>query len=227
MIMTRSRETGAGAPGRAGWGADGDQLANLIGSIRSVTTRRMTWSRTADVVAERLSRNLPSPDVLTHAQREGNREHAQTHLLHAEADGSFSVVALVLRPGQSTPIHDHVTWCAFGVIQGAEREERYAQGQAGHLELAAISANLVRDVDGLAPPGDIHLVRNDDVPAAISLHIYGTDVSRLGTSVRRVYGAPVRSGRVLVRPPTARRPEQATGDHARRRGPRRSRPHPA
>jgi 3-mercaptopropionate dioxygenase len=112
----------------------------------------------------------------------------------------FSVVALVLRPGQSTPIHDHVTWCAFGVIQGAEREERYVQGQDGHLELAAISANLVGDVDGLAPPGDIHLERNDDVPAAISLHIYGTDVSRLGTSVRRVYDAPIRSGRVRVRP---------------------------
>lgn len=189
-----ARDTEVGPPGLAGWSGPDDQLANLVGAVRSVTTRRLTWTRTADLVAGRLARNLPSPDVLTQAQRAGDPEQAKTHLLHAEADGSFSVVALVLRPGQSTPIHDHVTWCVFGVIQGAEREERYVVRQDGFLELAGVSVNLVADVDGLAPPGDIHLVRNEDVPAAISLHIYGTDVSRLGTSVRRVYDAPVRSG---------------------------------
>jgi predicted metal-dependent enzyme (double-stranded beta helix superfamily) len=41
------------------------------------------------------------------------------------------------------------------------------------------------------PPGDIHRVRNSgDVPA-VSLHVYGADLSRLGSSVRRVYGLPV------------------------------------
>lgn len=193
LLLTRAHEVGAAA--QAGWHGQDDQLANLIGAVRSVTTRRLAWSRTADLVAERLSRHLPSPDVLTHDQRAGCHDRCATHLLHAEADGSFSVVALVLRPGQSTPIHDHVTWCVFGVIQGAEREERYVLRRDGFLELAGTSANLVGDVDGIEPPGDIHLVRNDDVPAAISLHIYGTDVSRLGSSIRRIYDAPVRSGR--------------------------------
>ena len=183
------------APSDAGRRPDDDQLANLIGAVRSVTTRRLPWARTADLVANRLSRHLPWPDVLTHAEREGDPVAARTQLLHAEADGSFSIVALVLRPGQSTPIHDHVTWCVFGVVQGSEREERYVLREDGCLELAATSVNLAGDVDGLTPPGDIHLVRNDDVPCAISLHIYGTDVSRLGTSVRRIYNVPVRSGR--------------------------------
>jgi len=50
------------------------------------------------------------------------------HVVHTEPDGSFSVCALVWRPGQVTPIHDHVTWCVFGVLQGAEYEEIYALG---------------------------------------------------------------------------------------------------
>ena len=51
--------------------------------------------------------------------------------MHAEPDGSFSVVGLVWRPGQITPIHDHVTWCVIGVLQGAEYEELFALREAG------------------------------------------------------------------------------------------------
>jgi predicted metal-dependent enzyme (double-stranded beta helix superfamily) len=49
-------------------------------------------------------------------------------------------------------------------------------------------------VTGLAPPGDIHRVRNDGPQTAISLHIYGTDIGRLGSSVRRNYDLPVVAG---------------------------------
>ena len=41
--------------------------------------------------------------------------------LYVEPGGSFSIVALVWRPGQITRIHDHITWCVFGVIQGVEQ----------------------------------------------------------------------------------------------------------
>jgi len=169
------------------------QLGNLIGSVRSVTTRQLGWAKTADLVAERLRQHLPAPDVLTAAQRAGDPSGYSCHLLHCEADGSFSLVALVWLPGQATPVHDHVTWCVTGVIQGTEHEERYVLTKAGHLEQEGVSTNFVGDVSGLAPPGDIHRVRNAGAETAISLHIYGTDVSRLGSSVRRVYGAPVKS----------------------------------
>jgi 3-mercaptopropionate dioxygenase len=49
----------------------------------------------------------------------------------------------------------------------------------------------VGDVSGFAPPGDIHRVRNSGEDTAISIHIYGTDVSRIGSSVRRYYDQPV------------------------------------
>jgi predicted metal-dependent enzyme (double-stranded beta helix superfamily) len=38
--------------------------------------------------------------------------------------------------------------------------------------------NATADVSAFAPPGDIHRVRNAGNRTAISIHIYGTDVSR-------------------------------------------------
>jgi hypothetical protein len=35
---------------------------------------------------------------------------------------------------------------------------------------------------GFAPPGDVHRIRDTSDATAISLHIYGTDVTRIGTS---------------------------------------------
>jgi len=47
-------------------------------------------------------------------------------------------------------------------------------------------------VAGFAPPGDIHRVRNSGAGIAVSMHIYGADLSRLGSSIRRVYDLPLR-----------------------------------
>jgi hypothetical protein len=44
-----------------------------------------------------------------------------------------------------------------------------------------------RDVSGFAPPGDIHRVRNTADETALSIHVYGTDVTRVGSSARRYY----------------------------------------
>ena len=49
------------------------------------------------------------------------------------------------------------------------------------------------EVSGFAPPGDIHRVSNLGDHVAISIHLYGTDISRVGSSVRREYDLPVRA----------------------------------
>jgi predicted metal-dependent enzyme (double-stranded beta helix superfamily) len=145
----------------------------------------------AELVADQLRLRKPSPEILTAEQRCGDPGAYCCHLLHAEPDGSFSITALVWRPGQATPIHDHVAWCVAGVIQGAEREERYTLRSDGWLEQEGASVNVMGDVSALAPPGDIHRVRNAGPENAISLHIYGADIRRLGSSVRRTYDLPV------------------------------------
>ena len=159
------------------------ELAALVDGVRTAVTAHEGWSETAELVAEELRRHLPTPDVLTDEERAGSPDDYQAHPLHVEPDGSFSIVALVWRPGQVTRIHDHVTWCTFGVIQGVEHEELFD----ADLNLVGRSENHVGDVSGFAPPGDIHRVHNTGDTTAISIHIYGTDVTRIGSSARRYY----------------------------------------
>ncbi|MEH1130453.1 cysteine dioxygenase family protein [Micromonospora sp. CPCC 206061] len=159
------------------------ELATLVDGVRTAIAAHANWSDTAQLVAEQLRRHLPSPDVLTAEQRRGSPDAYRSHTLHVEPDGSFSIIALVWRPGQITRIHDHLTWCVFGVLQGVEREELFD----ADLNLVGRSDNRAGDVSGFAPPGDIHRVHNTADTTAISIHIYGTDVTRTGSSVRRYY----------------------------------------
>ncbi|HEY2549226.1 MAG TPA: cysteine dioxygenase family protein [Streptosporangiaceae bacterium] len=164
----------------------------LVTAIRGITGQHADWQQTAALVAAQLRRHLPGAEILTPGERSGSADGYVSHLLHAEPDGSFSVNALVWRPGQVTPIHDHVAWCVFGVLQGTEYEELFALRQRGTC-LAGVgsSENETGEVSGFAPPGDIHRVRNHGTGIAISLHVYGADISRLESSVRRVYDLPV------------------------------------
>lgn len=171
------------------------RMAALVQEIRTVVDRGLAPDLTAYLVGERLAPHLGAPDLLMPEQCEGSSERYRQHVLHAEPDGSFSVVALVWLPGQETAIHDHVSWCVAGVHQGEESELRYRLAPATTTSGARLVAteavvNGVGDVCGFAPPGDIHKVRNSCATKAISIHIYGADVVRLGSSVRRVYTLP-------------------------------------
>jgi 3-mercaptopropionate dioxygenase len=173
----------------------------LVAAVRAAVHSGGTWQQTADRVVHTLRDRLPrinmygvdrlSPGLLTAGQLAGDPGGYQTHLVHAEPDGSFSIVVMVWLPGQRTPVHDHVTWCCTAVLAGTEYEEVYAH-RGDHLEVVARNANPTGTVTGFAPPGDIHQVANVGHVTAVSMHVYGTDITRVGTSVRRVYDLPVR-----------------------------------
>jgi len=167
----------------------------LVRAVRAEVRRGLGGQDTADRVAAALRANLPDPAaVLPASLRRGNPAGYQSHLLYAEPDGSFSISAMVWMPGQQTTIHDHVAWCVTGVLQGREYEEIFALADGGRaLRLAARNVNPAGAVSGFAPPGDIHRVRNTGDTVAVSMHVYGADISRLGNSIRREYTLPVRA----------------------------------
>ena len=172
----------------------GTRPDSLVRAVRAEVHLALGWQQTADCVARRLRSNLPDPaDLLPPDLRRGDPACYQSHLLYAEPDGSFSIAAMVWLPGQETVIHDHVAWCVTGVLQGREYEEIFALADGGRaLALAARNVHPAGSVSGFAPPGDIHRVRNTGDTVAVSMHIYGADISRLGNSIRREYTLPVR-----------------------------------
>ena len=172
----------------------------LAAAIRGAVRSGGTWQQTADRVVAALRGRLPGPGLLSARQLAGDPAGYQTHLVHAEPDGSFSVVVMVWLPGQRTPVHDHLTWCVTAVLRGTEYEEVFrlvpggaaGRGRGDRLEAVARHANPAGTVSGFAPPGDIHQVTNIGDAVAVSMHVYGTDITRVGSSVRRVYDLPLR-----------------------------------
>ena len=98
-------------------------LTDLVPAVRQAIDVRTGWTGTAELVADQLRAHLPGPEILTPEQRLGRPDQVAGHLLHTEPDGAFSILGLVWRPGQTTRIHDHITWCVLGVIQGTQVED--------------------------------------------------------------------------------------------------------
>jgi 3-mercaptopropionate dioxygenase len=165
--------------------------APLTAAIRREVYAGGSWQDTADRVAAVLRRGLPAAARLAPGRLAGDPSGYRTCLVHAEHDGSFSIVLMVMRPGQRTPVHDHLTWCVSAVLQGTEYEEIFAL-RDGYLEVIARNRNEAGTVNGFAPPGDIHQVRHDGTGIAISMHVYGTDIARVASSIRREYPLPIR-----------------------------------
>jgi predicted metal-dependent enzyme (double-stranded beta helix superfamily) len=113
------------------------------------------------------------------------------HVVHVHPEGRYSIVALVWRPGQATPIHDHCCWCVVGVWQGIERVSTFDLRRDGNgLRLVPRGTTITGpgDVSVLVPPDeDIHRVENGGAGIAISLHVYGDDIAVRGSSINRIF----------------------------------------
>lgn len=179
-----------------------DRWPKFLQDVRIAADQAVGAEAAAAQVADAVRANLPAPEILTPQQLVGLPARYSQVVLHVEPTGVFSVVALVWRPGQVTPIHDHVSWCVIAVLRGGELETRYvlrrSQG-ATYLEQSETLENPAGSVCGLAPPGDIHRVRNSGAQTAVSLHVYGADISSLGSSIRRRYNLPVGQPRSAAR----------------------------
>ena len=162
-------------------------LGALVSDLDRVVRTAAPGQATVDAVSAALQPALCDETLLRPDQCVGDPAAYRQHLLHVAEDGAFSLVALVWLPGQATPIHDHLSWCVVGVHEGAEYETRYARTDAGLLVETVSGVAYGGDVDGLLPPGDIHRVTNAGTDLAISLHVYGADLSRVGSSIRRRY----------------------------------------
>lgn len=115
----------------------------------------------------------------------------RSHLVALAPSKRFSVMSLVWLPGQATPIHDHICWCVVGVLQGREYEERFSlrEDASGARWLVRQGADVpvhLGETSTLVPPEEnIHRVRNGCDGLAISIHVYGADLSVIGTSINQ------------------------------------------
>ena len=111
------------------------------------------------------------------------------NLIHKPRDDGFSIVGAVWKPGQTTPIHDHLTWAMVGTYSGQEREALFRRLDDGsdpgvaRLEKVSERMNKKGHVTVLGSSG-IHRVDNLGAEPALSIHVYGRDI---GPAERHAY----------------------------------------
>ncbi len=123
-------------------------------------------------------------DFLEPCHRRSEAEGYTRNLIFGSEEEGLSLYAIVWRPGQWTPIHDHGTWGVVGVVEGLLEEQAYVPandtgdaGEGARIDLSP--GGLV-----LLPPGAVatflsnpdHIHQTgvaDDRPATLSLHLYG------------------------------------------------------
>ena len=138
-------------------------------------------------IAAALADHVGRPGLLTPALRRSSAHRYRTNVVHVDPIGRFSLVALVWRPGQRTPVHSHASWCVVGVHQGREQERSFAVAGGRAVEIDRRTM-LVGDVAALdAGDDDIHEVRNAGHGETISLHVYGLDYRAAGSSILRTF----------------------------------------
>jgi predicted metal-dependent enzyme (double-stranded beta helix superfamily) len=122
------------------------------------------------------------------AARQSAPDRYARHLLHADPQGRFAIVALVWGPGQFSPVHGHHTWCSYAVLGGRLTETSYAWDAASGLARPLATEVLQRGARRCEYAGltGVHKLGNAEDNDALSLHIYGIDGARVGTHVNRL-----------------------------------------
>lgn len=104
-------------------------------------------------------------------------------LIYRAEGASLSLFALVVPPGASTPVHDHLAWGLVGLYVGEQLEDVYEPDDPTHadpdhapLRLTATNQLHVGEFYDLIPPtGDIHRVTTTSAEPSVSLHLLGND----------------------------------------------------
>ncbi len=129
-----------------------------------------------------------TPDLLDDAQRAGSDMAYVRHVVHADSLERFTVLALVWRPGQFSPVHWHHSWCAYAVVSGLLEETGYDWHEAAGRATTSMRRERAEGDASFAIAGSarIHRLGNGGAREAISLHVYGVAAARIATGVNRV-----------------------------------------
>ena len=137
------------------------------------------------LVAAALARYLGLPGLLDGVDCPCAQDRYTRHLLHA-GDG-HSVLALVWRPGQMSPVHAHRTWCALGIHRGWMTETFFAPGSGGARPFGCVPRREGDIAHSPADPSAIHRLANLGIEDALSIHVYGARHDRLGDEVNQIW----------------------------------------
>lgn len=104
------------------------------------------------------------------------------YALYRAEDGSLSLFSLVVPPGATTPVHDHLAWGLIGLYRGRQGETVYKRLDDGSdPDRADLKVAVEQEVETgeffalLPPDGDIHKVTTISDEPSVSIHLLAND----------------------------------------------------
>ena len=105
-------------------------------------------------------------------------------LLHRHPQGLYTVLVMVWDAGQGTQLHDHAgMWCVECVYRGRIRVTSYSiTGGDPERDLVTFSEESVvhagvGEAGALIPPFEYHVLENAGATPAVTIHVYGGDMT--------------------------------------------------
>jgi predicted metal-dependent enzyme (double-stranded beta helix superfamily) len=186
--------------------ADNYSLQDFITECGDCFTRSNVPADCVTAIAPLMQRLVAGPkDFLQPGHFRSNPEHYARNEIFVADDECLSLYALVWRPGQWTPVHDHGTWGVVGVVRGILEERNYVRTDSHDERMSDIT--LLRGgvlllaagaITSFVPnPDHIHVTGvADDREEVVSLHLYGREMSGFN-----VYDADAGTRRFIDLPP--------------------------
>jgi len=115
--------------------------------------------------------------------RECCGDHYARRLVHKDDEKGYSIIAMTWGKGQATPLHDHGgMWCVEGVWEGSIDVQQYELLEHTSEKFRFEKRNSFQAGRGsagcLIPPHEYHRICNAGDETAVSIHIYGGNLTR-------------------------------------------------
>jgi predicted metal-dependent enzyme (double-stranded beta helix superfamily) len=99
------------------------------------------------------------------------------YLCYRDEDLGFVVMILVWGKGDGTPIHDHGTWGVEAILSNCLQVTTYTACEKSPEPLQCTVISEGATMHNLPPEKDIHKVEHHSGELAMSLHIYGREMT--------------------------------------------------
>ena len=168
------------------WVLDSPRFQQFIDQVNAIRTSTSSSEGIIDAIRPHFAELLATDDWLPDQYQQPVTDSGMgfgigTWLLYRAGDGGLALSALVVPPGASTPVHDHLAWGLVGLYRGAQDEEVFSRQDDAtseeHADLALAERRALKPGDfyELLPETDIHRVTTTSDITSVSLHLLGND----------------------------------------------------
>lgn len=185
MCNFRNRESDA----RFGYIVDTPEIRRLIDETRRLVREIASDAERVEALRPAFGKLLAAegwlpPEYASPDHHSGMGGGIGQYALYRAEDGSLCLFSLVVPPGSTTPVHDHLAWGLVGVYRGEQAETIYRRVDDGRIEGRADLkvAKQLRVTAGefytlLPPKDDIHYVTTVSDTASVSIHLLANDTA--------------------------------------------------